>query len=58
MGWVVFVTFIGALFAFYGLLIKTAGSEPPLDPALIEDRVVAYLDALWDLPEFDPEQAA
>ena len=49
--------FVGYVAVAVGVAVyawRTAG--PTVDAGLVEDREVEWLDALWELPEFDPEQ--
>lgn len=53
-----YLTFVLLVVGFFAWLLWRAPDEPFMDPAIREDREVAALDAIWDLPSFDPREMA
>jgi hypothetical protein len=57
MDWVWFIAVAGAVVGAYVWMIRTAIPDPS-ERRDLEDREVAWLDAVWELPSFEREELA
>jgi hypothetical protein len=57
MDWLWFIAVAGAVVGAYVWMIRTAIPDPS-ERRDLEDREVAWLDAVWELPSFEREELA
>jgi hypothetical protein len=57
MDWLWFIVIAGSIGYAYAWMIRTAIPDPE-EQRDSEDREVERLDAIWDMPTFDPRELA